>query len=71
MRNKNMFMILQHQLCIGGGGKMSLVMSRSEGISLYRSAHVNPGGLIYSCDKEFTSPIDKVEIPVNITPNYN
>jgi hypothetical protein len=63
-------MMLKYQLCTGGGGKISLVTRRLVGIGLYRSPHPKPGGLIYSCEREFTSPIDNVDIPVRITPNY-
>ena len=65
-----MFMILQYQLSTGGGGNTSDVIRRSVGMGLYKSDHEKPGGSMYCCDKEFSSPILNVDIPVNITPNY-
>ena len=66
-----MFMMLQYQLSTGGGGYISFEIRRSCGMSLYKSTQANPGGSMYSSDNGFTSPIDKVEMPVNITPNYS
>jgi hypothetical protein len=70
-RKRTMFMILQYQLSTGGGGYILLEMRRSCGMSWYKSPQLKPGGVTYSCDSGFTSPIERVEIPVNITPNYS
>ena len=69
-KKRTIFIILQYQLSTGGGGYILLEMSRFCGMSLYKSAHANPGGGRYCCEMAFTSPIERVDIPVSITPNY-
>ena len=68
-RNSNIFMSNQYQLLIGGGGVASPRI-RFEASGFKRSAHAKPSGGIYASVNGSTSPIARVEILANTTPNW-
>jgi hypothetical protein len=45
-------------------------MRRLCGMSSYKEDQWKPGGAMYAWERGLTSPIERVEIPVNMTPNY-